>query len=460
MAHIAILGAGPGGYVAAVRARQLGAEVTLIEQEHLGGVCLNKGCIPSKALLRSAGVARLAREELADFGVQAEFRGVDWAAVQKRKDRVVSQLVKGVEFLMKGNNVRVVMGKGRLVDAHTISVEADGAEEVVTADKIILATGSLPAVLPLPGLQPPDVLTSTEMLAIDRVPASLAIIGGGVIGCEFADVFNAMGAKVTILEMLPRIVPLEEEEVSAELLRIFKRRRIDVYVEARVTGAVAREGKRVVQFTHQGAEKEVEAEVVLSAVGRRLNTEGIGLEEAGVELNRRQIVVNATLETSLPGVYAIGDCIGGYLLAHVASAEGKVAVTNALGGGVEMDYRAVPSAVYTHPEIGSVGLTEAQAREKGHDVKVGRFPFRASGRALAEGVRDGFVKLVAEAATDKVLGGHIIGPHATDIIHEVVLAVQTGRTATEVGDMIHAHPTLSEPVMEAAEDIHGRAVHK
>jgi dihydrolipoamide dehydrogenase len=434
--------------------------VTLIEQEHLGGVCLNKGCIPSKALLRSAGVARLAREELADFGVQAEFRGVDWAAVQKRKDRVVSQLVKGVEFLMKGNNVRVVMGKGRLVDAHTISVEADGAEEVVTADRIILATGSLPAVLPLPGLQPPDVLTSTEMLAIDRVPASLAIIGGGVIGCEFADVFNAMGAKVTILEMLPRIVPLEEEEVSAELLRVLKRRRIDVYVEARVTGAVARDGKHLVQFTHQGAEKEVEAEVVLSAVGRRLNTEGIGLEEAGVELNRRQIVVNAKLETSLPGVYAIGDCIGGYLLAHVASAEGKVAVANALGGDVEMDYRAVPSAVYTHPEIGSVGLTEAQAREKGYDVKVGRFPFRASGRALAEGVRDGFVKLVAEAATDKVLGGHIIGPHATDIIHEVVLAVQTGRTATEVGEMIHAHPTLSEPVMEAAEDIHGRAVHK
>jgi dihydrolipoamide dehydrogenase len=460
VARIAILGAGPGGYVAAVRARQLGAEVTLIEQEHLGGVCLNKGCIPSKALLKSAEVVRLAREELADFGVQAEFRGVDWGVVQKRKERVVAQLVKGVEFLMKGNGVRVVMGKGRLVEARTISVDTGGAEEVVTADKIIVATGSSPAILPLPGLQPPDVLTSNEMLAIDRVPESLVIIGGGVIACEFAEVFSAMGAKVTILEMLPRLVPLEDEEVSAELQRVFKRRRIDVFVEAKVNGAVARDGKRVVQFTHGGKEKEVEAEVALSAVGRRPNTEGIGLEEVGVELNRRQIVVNRKMETRVPGVYAIGDCIGGYLLAHVASAEGKVAAANALGGNVEMDYRAIPSAVFTHPEVGSTGLTETQAREKGFEVKVGRFPFRASGRALAEGTRDGFVKLIADAATDKILGGHIIGHHATDVIHEVVLAIHTGRTAKEVADMIHGHPTLAEPIMEAAEDIHGSAVHK
>lgn len=458
--QIAILGGGPGGYVAAVRARQLGAEVTLIEQEHLGGVCLNKGCIPSKALLKSAEVVRLAREELSDFGVQAEFQGVDWGVVQKRKDRVVSQLVKGVEFLMKSNGVRVVMGKGRLLDARTISVDTGGAEEVVTADRILLATGSSPAVLPLPGLQPPDALTSTEMLTIDHIPESLVIIGGGVISCEFAEMFNAMGTKVTILEMLPRIVPLEDEEVSAELLRVFKRRRMEIYVEATVKGAEVRDGKRVVKFTHQGAEKEVEGEVVLSAVGRRLNTEGIGLEEAGIELNRRQIVVNAKLETSAPGVYALGDCIGGYLLAHVASAEGKVAAANALGAEVEMSYRAVPSAVYTHPEIGSTGLTEAQAQAQGLEVKVGRFPYRASGRALAEGTRDGFVKLIAEAKTDQVLGGHIIGPHATEVIHEVVLAVQTGRTAREVAEMIHAHPTLAEPVMEAAEDLHGEAIHK
>jgi dihydrolipoamide dehydrogenase len=459
VAHIAILGGGPGGYVAAVRARQLGAEVTLIEMDRLGGVCLNRGCIPSKALLRSAEIARTAHE-LADYGVLAEFKGIDWPAVLRRKDRVVSQLVKGVELLMKGSGVRLVMGRGRLLDGRTISVDTGGKEEVVRADRILLATGSSPAVLPLPGLQPPDVLTSNEMLCLPAIPESLVIIGGGVISCEFADVFSAMGTKVTIVEMLPRIVPLEDEEISAELMRVFRRRRIEVFVDARVTGAVARDGKRVVQFLHQGAEKEVEAEAVLCAVGRKLNTEGIGLEEAGVSLDRRRIAVNGKLETSVPGVYGIGDCIGGYLLAHVASAEGKVAVANALGAQQEMDYTAVPSAVYTHPEIGSVGLTEEQAIARGHEVKVGRFPFRASGRALAEGVREGLVKLIADAPTGRLLGGHILGHHATDIIHEVVLAIQTGQTAHTVGEMIHAHPSLAEPIMEAAEDIEGRAIHK
>ncbi len=457
--HIAILGAGPGGYVAAVRARQLGADVTLVEMGTLGGVCLNLGCIPSKALLRSADVTRLA-QELADYGVQGEFQGVDWPAVMRRKERVVSQLVKGVEFLMKGNGVKVVSGRGRLLDARTISVDTGGAEETVTADKIILATGSRPAILPLPGLQPPEALTSNELLSLDHVPESLAVIGGGVISSEFADLFNAMGTKVTVIEMLPRLVPLEDEEVSVELLRVFKRRRIDCFVGARVTGAVAREGTRVVQFQHEGKEKEVEAEVVLSAVGRTPNIENLGLEEVGIATERRHIVVNSRMETNVPGVYAIGDCIGGYLLAHVASAEGKVAVANALGGAVEMRYDAIPSAVYTHPEIGSVGLTEAQAKERGYEVKVGRFPFRASGRALAEGVREGFVKLVADAATGKLLGGHIIGHHATDIVHEVVLAIHTGQTAETVGEMIHGHPTLAEPIMEAAEDVLGHAVHK
>jgi len=457
--HLAILGAGPGGYVAAVRARQLGADVTLVEMDKLGGVCLNCGCIPSKALLRSADLTRAA-QELADFGVQASFQGVDWLAVQRRKERVVSQLVKGVEFLMKSNGVRVVTGRGRLVDAHTLSVDTGGKEEVVAADKLVIATGSSPAVLPLPGLQPPDVLTSTDLLAIERIPDSLAIIGGGVISSEFADLFNAMGTKVTVLEMLPRLVPLEDEEISAELLRIFKRRKIECFVDARVTGAVARDGKRAVQFQHEGKEKEVEAEAVLSAVGRTPNVAGLGLEEVGVELERRHIKVNARMETNVPGVYAIGDCIGGYLLAHVASAEGKVAVANALGGDAEMAYHAIPSAVFTHPEIGSTGMTEAQAKERGFDVKVGRFPFRASGRALAEGVRDGFVKLVADAATGKLLGGHIIGHHATDIVHEVVLAVHSGQTAEYVGEVIHGHPTLAEPIMEAAEDISGRAIHK
>ncbi len=382
--HIVIVGAGPGGYVAAVRARQLGAEVTLVEREKLGGVCLNTGCIPSKALLRSGEMTRLA-QDMAEFGVRAQFEGVDWEAVQRRKERVVSQLVKGVEFLMKSNGVRVVFGEGRLREARTVTVDTGGAQEAIAADKIVVATGSRPAVLPLPGLQPPEVLTSTELLAIDHIPESLAIIGGGVISSEFADLFNAMGAKVTVLEMLPRLVPLEDEEVSAELLRVFKRRRIDCFVDARVTSAEARDGKRVVQFQHEGKEKEVEAEVVLSAVGRKPNVENLGLEEMGVEIERGHVKVNARMETSVPGVYAIGDCNGGFLLAHVASAEGKVAVANAVGGEAHMRYDAIPSAVFTHPEIGSTGMTEAQAKAGGFEVKVGRFPFRRLGAGLGGG---------------------------------------------------------------------------
>jgi dihydrolipoamide dehydrogenase len=457
--RIAILGAGPGGYVAAARARQLGAEVTLVEMDALGGVCLNRGCIPSKTLLKSADVIRMAGD-MKDFGVAGECHGCDWPAVLKRKERVVSQLVKGVEFLMKSNGVQVVRGRGRLLDAHTISVDTGGKEETVGADKIIIATGSSPAVLPIPGGQPPVVMTSDDALSIESIPASMAIIGGGVISSEFADLFNALGSKVTVIEMLPRIVPLEDEEVSAELQRLFRRRKIDVYVNARVSEVAERDGKRVVCFGHEGADKEVEAEVVLSAVGRRLNTESIGLEEVGVRVERRRIQVNEKMETNVPGVYAIGDAIGGYLLAHVASAEGKVAVANAMGADLKMDYSAIPSAVYTHPEIGSVGMTEVQAKEQGHEVKVGRFPFRASGRALSEGARDGFVKVVADAATDQVLGGHVIGHHATDIIHELVMAIQLRATASVIGDMVHAHPTLAEPIMEAAEDIHGRAIHK
>jgi dihydrolipoamide dehydrogenase len=425
----------------------------------LGGTCLNRGCIPSKALLRCAEVARLARG--ADgFGIEAEFRGVNWSTVMKRKDQVVGQLVKGVEFLMKQKAVRVVRGRGRLIEPLTIEVETDGAHETVSADRVLLAPGSIPTTLPLPGCDVPTVLTSDEMLEIDTIPESLAIIGGGVIGVEFADVFNAVGSKVTIIEMLPRIVPLEDEEMSAELARSFRRRKIDMFVNARVSQVTERGGKRVVHFTQDDKELEVEAELVLSAVGRRPNTKDIGIPEAGIEMDRHAIKVGPRMETSVPGVYACGDAIGGIQLAHVASAEGKVAVANALGQECEMDYAAIPSAVYTHPQIGSAGLTEAEAAERGIEVKVGRFHFRAAGKALAEGEREGLAKMVVDAQTGKVLGGHIIGPHATELIHEVALAIHLGATAEAVGDMVHAHPTLSEPIMEAAEDALGRAIHK
>ncbi|MFB3879971.1 MAG: dihydrolipoyl dehydrogenase [Armatimonadota bacterium] len=459
MKHIAVLGGGPGGYVAAIRARQLGAEVTLVEMAALGGTCLNRGCIPSKALLRSAELAMLGRR-LGEFGIEAEFRGVNWPQVMARKDQVVDQVVKGVEYLMKQHAICVVKGKGRLADARTIVVEKADGEERVSADAVIVATGSIPARLPLPGFDGPGALTSDELLNIEAAPESLVIVGAGYVGVEFADVLNAMGSKVAIIEMLPQIVPTEDPEMAAELARVFRRRRIEVHTNAQVRELVTRGGKQVVRYTEGGAEREAEADVVLCAVGRWPNTEGIGLEELGVEKDRRAIKVNARMETNVPGVYACGDAIGGVMLAHVASAEGRVAAANAMGQSIEMDYRAIPSVTFTHPEIGSTGLTEARARERGHEVKVGKFFFRGAGKAVAEGSREGLVKIVADAKTDVVLGGQICGPHATDLIHELVLAVQTGVTAEQVADMVHAHPTLTEPIMEAAEDVNGRAIHK
>jgi dihydrolipoamide dehydrogenase len=459
LAHLAILGGGPGGYVAAVRARQLGAEVTLVEMDALGGTCLNRGCIPSKALLRSSELAQLSRR-LGEFGVRAEVKGIDWPRMIERKTEVVSQVVRGVEFLMKKNDVRVVHGRGRLSGPKTIVVETGDGEEEVRADAVLLATGSVPARLPLPGFDGPGVLTSTELLDIDEIPQRLAIVGAGYVGVEFADVFNAVGSKVTIIEMMPQIVPTEDPEIAAELARAFRRRRIEAHTNARVSEVSDRDGAKVVRFTRDGEEKEVEADVILCAVGRWPNTDGIGLQEAGIEMDGRAVKVNGRMATSVPGVYACGDAIGGIMLAHVASGEGKVAVANALGKQAEMDYTAIPSVTYTHPEIGSVGLTEADARQRGIDVRVGRFFFRGAGKAVAEGSREGLVKVIVDAASGKVIGGQICGPHATDLIHEIVLAVYLGATAEEVGGMVHAHPTLMEPIMEAAEDALGMAIHK
>jgi dihydrolipoamide dehydrogenase len=298
------------------------------------------------------------------------------------------------------------------------------------------------------------------MLDLEAIPESLVIVGAGYVGVEFADIFNAVGSKVTIIEMLPQIVPTEDPEIAAELARVFRRQRIDMHTGARVSELVTRNGKHVVRFSEGGKDQEVEADVVLSAVGRWPNTEGIGLEQVGIEMDRRAIKVNGKMETSVPGVYACGDAVGGIMLAHVASAEGKVAAANALGQSIEMDYSAIPSVTYTHPEVGSTGLTEGKARERGLEVRVGKFFFRGAGKATAEGAREGLVKVVAEANTGKVLGGQICGLHATDLIHELVLAVYAGVTAQQLGDMVHAHPTLAEPIMEAAEDVHGRAIHK
>ena len=459
MPHIAIIGGGPAGYVGAIRARQLGADVTLVEMDAIGGTCLNRGCIPSKALLRSAELIQLA-SRLGEFGVEAELKGVDWTRMVQRKNQVVSQGVKGVEYLMRQNGVRVVEGRGRLVELKTVAVDTGGREETIAADIVLVATGSISAGLPLPGMDGPGVVTSKEMLSLEQIPDSLVIIGAGYVGMEFADVFNAVGSKVTVIEMMPHILPIEDEEIVAELARAFRRRRIETHVNARVDEVLVRDGKQVVRFTKDEKEHEASADLVLCAVGRWPNAENIGLEDAGIEMDGRAVKVDARMEANVSGVYAAGDVIGGIMLAHVASAEAKVAVGNALGQQAQMDYGAIPSAVYTHPEIASTGLTEASAREQGIDVMVGKFFFRAAGKAQAEGFREGLVKLVVDAESGKVIGGQICGPHATDLIHEVVLAVHLGATAEQVGGMVHAHPTLSEPIMEAAEDALGRAIHK
>jgi dihydrolipoamide dehydrogenase len=457
--HIAILGGGPGGYVAAIRARQLGADVTLIEMDRLGGTCLNRGCIPSKALLRSAELSQLAGR-LDEFGIQAEVKGIDWPRIIERKNEVVDQVVTGVEFLMKKNKINVVAGKGRLVDAKTIVAETEAGEETITADRVVLATGSIPARLPLPGFDSPSVLTSTELLEIDHIPPRLCIIGAGYVGVEFADIFNSVGSEVTIIEMMPQIVPTEDADIAAELARAFRRRRIAAHTNSRVKEVADRNGARVVRFTRDDDEKEVEADVILCAVGRWPNTEGLGFEEAGLEMDRRAIRVSSKMETSAEGVYAIGDAVGGIMLAHVASSEGKVAAATAMGQEVEMDYTAIPTVTYTHPEIGGVGLTEKQAQDKGIDTSMGKFFFRGAGKATAEGTREGVVKVIVDRESGKVVGGQICGPHATELIHELVLAVHVGATAEEVGEMVHAHPTLMEPIMEAAEDALGIAIHK
>jgi dihydrolipoamide dehydrogenase len=452
---LAIVGGGPGGYVAAVKAAQLGARVALVESRELGGTCLNRGCIPSKVLLQAAELAEQIRQA-GQIGLQAELTGIDLPKVMAYKERVVSQLRKGVEFLMKQNKIEVFAGVGSFQDAETISV--NNGEHILRSKRTLVATGSAPARIPLPGGE--ATITSDEALFLEKMPASAVIIGGGSIGIEFAQIFSAFGAKVAVIEVLDHILPLEEEEIVAELARVLKRRKIEIHTPAKVEeirpGA---EGKTVV-FTEAGARKEVGAELVLMAVGRRPELRGLEIEKVGIELERGAVKVNARMETNVPGLYACGDVIGGLLLAHVASAEGKVAVTNALGGEAKMSYEAMPVCVYGFPEVASVGLSEEKAKEQGREVKVGRFFFRASGKALAMGERNGLVKIVADARTKVIVGGQIVGPHATDLIAEVVLAVARGMTAEELGEVVHGHPTLSEPIAEAAEDVLGRAIHK
>jgi dihydrolipoamide dehydrogenase len=456
--RIAIIGSGPGGYVAAIKAAQLGAEVTVIEKDAVGGTCLNWGCIPTKALAASAEALHKTRR-LAEYGIDlAGEAKPDILKIMERKDKIVATQSKGIRSLFKHRNISLVEGHGRIQSPGRIEVEKrDGSKDILEADSIIVATGSRPAVIGEFPLDGETILSSNEAVNLKKLPESLIIIGAGVIGCEFACIFAEFGVGITVLELLDRAVATEDIEISELLERELKKKKIKLVTGVKVQ-KVEKRADGVHVFTDGG--KEYSAEKILVSIGRHFNTEDIGLESLGIKKGARgEIVVGDRMETNVKNVYAIGDAVGGMLLAHVASREGIVAASNACGVDMKMDYSVVPAAIFTSPEIGSVGLREHQAAEKGIKIKTGHFQFRGLGKAHAIGEIAGVVKIVSDAETDRVLGMHIIGPHAADLVHEGALAIKAGLTAREVGEMIHAHPTLSEGIMEAAEDLHGIAIH-
>jgi len=456
--RLSVLGAGPGGYVAAIRAAQLGAHVTVIEDNEVGGTCLNWGCIPTKTIIASTDLLAKVRD-LEDFGIELKGEVIpNLSRIIDRKNKVVSTLVKGIRGLFKNRDITLVQGRGVLTSPGTIvATLKDGSQETISSDSVILATGSRPAAIPSLPFDGKHILSSRDALELRQIPKSLLIVGAGVIGCEFACIFRELGSEVTIVEMLPRALATEDREISELFEKELKKKKIKLIINARVEKTDIKEDG-VHALLSDG--KEVIAEKILVSIGRALNTEGIGLEDAGIRRGPKgEIVVNSRMETTTPGVYAVGDVTGGMLLAHKASAEGIVAAGNIMGQDTEIDYRIIPAAIFTSPEIASVGMREDQAIEQKISLRVGRFPFRALGKSHAMGEISGMVKIITDAATDKIIGAHIIGPHASDLIAEAAVAMKAGLTARELAETIHAHPTLSEAVMEAAEDVHQMAVH-
>jgi dihydrolipoamide dehydrogenase len=458
-ADLAIIGTGPGGYVAALRAAQLGAKVICIEKQWVGGVCLNEGCIPTKALLHSAEVFMSAKSA-ATFGVIVDEPKVDWGKVQARKARVSKQLVSNVSKLLERAGVQVLMGEAIFIRPDTLEVRLAGGVETVVADHVIIATGSRTMRPPIPGLDTPGVLDHAGCLGMDVLPQSICVIGGGAIGLEFASLYNTFGVKVTVVEMLPRLAPLMDASIGEGLAWSFGNRDIDVLTGTRVTGIAPSAAGCVVTMTSADGERQVEAEKVLQAIGRVPNVEGIGLEVLGLKPTRKGIQVDDRMRTAVPHVYAIGDVAAeGPMLAHVASHQGIVAVEDALGHRARMDYTAVPSCIFSLPEAASVGLSEEQARQQGYDVKVGIFALPNNGKAFAMGETEGFVKIVSEAKHSAVLGLHVVGPHASDLVLEGTLAISLESTLDEIEHTIHPHPTLGEAIAEAALAARGRALH-
>ncbi|MEW6523109.1 MAG: dihydrolipoyl dehydrogenase [Bacillota bacterium] len=459
MYHVVIIGSGPGGYVAALKAAQLGAKVAVVESARLGGTCLNRGCIPTKALVKSA-TAYVEAQHLANFGVRTGPVELDLPGVMAHKERTVAQLVGGVEKLLSAAGVSLFRGRGQIVAPGRVRVTgADGEQELETKN-IIIATGSKPQLPPVDQESLEHTISSDDALALPRVPESMIVIGGGVLGVEFACIWNAFGTRVEMVKRSPLILPPVDEEISRRLMTLLRRKQVKVnsgiYIKEIVdTGG----GKRLSGDTKDGGKVSFEAELVLVAMGRVPDFGGLDLDALGIAHDKNGIKTDGHMQTNVPGIYAIGDVVGRTYLAPVASAEGIVAVEHLMGHAREMDYSVIPNCVFSIPEVAGVGLKESEAREKGYDVKVSKFPFSANGRAVAMGETEGLVKLVADDATGRILGMHIMGPHADDLIHEGAMALAMGATGRQVADMIHAHPTLCETIMEAAHGLVGQPLH-
>jgi dihydrolipoamide dehydrogenase len=454
---LAVLGAGPGGYTAAIRGVQLGASVVCIEEGPVGGTCLNVGCIPTKAMVQSAHGLYEARERLGPLGIKVDNVSLDFAQVQQNRQGIVDGVVKGLGGLMKGIGIQIVQGRGRFTGPNTLQVE--GGEEVRFKSAVI-ASGSRPSAPPIPGIDDEHCLDSTGLLEIDHVPERLVVLGGGVIGCEFASIFGHFGSKVTIVEMLPNLIGNEDADAVSALQRAFRKRGIEVALGARATRVERRDDGLQLVYATDDQEHVVGADRILVATGRVANVENLGLEAAGVTAERRRIPVDSSMRTNVPHIFATGDVAGNWQLAHTAFREGEVAAENALGHDAEIDYRSTPRCTYTDPEVAAVGLTEAEARElHGDAVQVGTMPYAAIARAAMYGDRTGFAKVISESKYGELLGMVVVGTQATELINAGVVGIQGEATVETVGDSIAAHPTLGEAVKEAALVALGRPIH-
>lgn len=459
---VVVIGAGPGGYITAIRASQLGLKAAVVEKEFLGGICLNVGCIPSKSLLKNAELAHTLRERADEFGISFDNLKLDFAAAVDRSRKVSKRLTQGVAFLMKKNKIDVYMGTAKLTAKDKVQVsDTDGKVQELSAKNIVIATGSHAAMIPGVKVDGEKVVSFWEAILQTKRPESVVIIGAGAIGAEFATVWSAYGTQVTMVEMLPRILPVEDEETSAELTKAFKKRGINMMTSTKVLGVETTASGVKVKVSQDGQETTLEADQALVAIGFRPNTADLGLETAGVELNERGFIkIDDRMATNVPGIYAIGDVTGKMLLAHVAMTMGVNCAEAIAGKEVQpLDYIMMPRATYCQPQVASFGYTEAQAKEKGYEIKVGRFNFQPNGKALGLGESTGWVKIISDAKYGEILGAHMIGADVSELLPELTLAHNMELTAEEIARNVHAHPTLSEVVMEAAHGVNGSPLH-